>query len=109
MRGGQAGGFMHSLPPRPDMPFDPKVMEAFLQMGAMGMPYSGMPNFPQQSFGGGKSQSRKRGRCRDFDTKGFCSRGSTCPYDHGNEPILMPQGNDGKSDQRYHSLHLLVY
>ncbi|KAJ4012867.1 hypothetical protein NW752_006138 [Fusarium irregulare] len=94
MRGGQAGGFMHSLPPRPDMPFDPKVMEAFLQMGAMGMPYSGMPNFPQQSFNGGKNQSRKRGRCRDFDTKGFCSRGSTCPYDHGNEPILMPQGND---------------
>ncbi|KAG8667258.1 hypothetical protein FPOAC2_12416 [Fusarium poae] len=93
MRGGHAGGFMHNLPPRPDMSFDPKAMEAFLQMGSMGLPYPGMPNFPQQGFGG-KSQSRKRGRCRDFDTKGFCSRGSTCPYDHGNESIFMPSGND---------------
>ncbi|KAF5243674.1 hypothetical protein FAUST_2757 [Fusarium austroamericanum] len=93
MRGGHAGGFLNNLPPRPDMPFDPKVMEAFLQMSSMGAPYPGMPSFPQQGFGG-KNQSRKRGRCRDFDTKGFCSRGSTCPYDHGNESIFMPSGND---------------
>lgn len=97
---------MHNLPPRPDMPFDPKVMEAFLQMGSMGMPYPGMPNFPQQGFGGGKNQSRKKGRCRDFDTKGFCSRGSTCPYDHGNEPIFMPSGNDGEFNHWHHGSYL---
>ncbi|KAF4345188.1 RNA-binding [Fusarium beomiforme] len=93
-KGGRPGASMHNLPPRPDMPFDPKVMEAFLQMGSMGMPYPGMPNFPQQSFGGGRNQLRRRGRCRDFDTKGFCSRGSTCPYDHGNESIFVPPGTD---------------
>ncbi|KAF5026719.1 hypothetical protein F66182_1187 [Fusarium sp. NRRL 66182] len=100
MRGG--GRRMHNLPPRPDMPFDPKAIEAFLQMGPMGMAYPGMPNFAQQGFGGGRNQPRRRGRCRDFDTKGFCSRGSTCPYDHGNESIFVPPGNDGESD-RYHT------
>ncbi|KAH7238850.1 hypothetical protein BKA59DRAFT_424233 [Fusarium tricinctum] len=94
VRGGRSGGLMHNLPQRPDMPFDPQVMEAFLQMGSMGMPYPGISNFPQQSFGGGRNQARKRGRCRDFDTKGFCSRGSTCPYDHGNESIFVPPGTE---------------
>ncbi|CAJ0549038.1 Ff.00g026510.m01.CDS01 [Fusarium sp. VM40] len=94
VRGGRPGGLMHNLPQRPDMPFDPQVMEAFLQMGSMGMPYPGISNFPQQSFGGGRNQARKRGRCRDFDTKGFCSRGSTCPYDHGNESIFVPPGTE---------------
>ncbi|PCD43686.1 hypothetical protein AU210_002776 [Fusarium oxysporum f. sp. radicis-cucumerinum] len=98
MRGGRPGAPTHNLPPRPDMPFDPKVMEAFLQMGSMGMPYPGMPNFPQQGFGGGRGQPRRRGRCRDFDTKGFCSRGSTCPYDHGNESIFVPPGTDAEYD-----------
>lgn len=96
VRGGRPGGLMHNLPQRPDMPFDPQVMEAFLQMGSMGMPYPGISNFPQQSFGGVRNQARKRGRCRDFDTKGFCSRGSTCPYDHGNESIFVPPGTEGK-------------
>lgn len=103
MRGGRPGAPTYNLPPRPDMPFDPKVMEAFLQMGSMGMPYPGMPNFPQQGFGGGRGQPRRRGRCRDFDTKGFCSRGSTCPYDHGNESIFVPPGTDAG---KFHITHL---
>ena len=53
---------------------------------SMGMPYPGMPQFP--GAGGRGGRQRKRGRCRDFDTKGFCARGSSCNYDHGN-------GNDG--------------
>lgn len=68
-------------------PFDPQnpiPMEAFL---ALGMPYPGMPPFPSGPRGG---RSRRRGRCRDFDTKGYCSRGGTCPYDHGNESMYMP-------------------
>lgn len=70
--------------PPPGMPqFDPNnPMEAFLQMQAMGFP---LPT----GFHGGKNQ-RRRKRCRDFDKKGFCSRGSTCQYDHGHEPIYVP-------------------
>lgn len=27
---------------------------------------------------------RKRGRCRDYDTKGYCARGPNCLYEHSN-------------------------
>ena len=88
MRGRQP---MYGLPSQPDLSsFDPNnPMEAFMQLQAMGMQYPGLPKFPP-TFDQGRNQPRKRGRCRDFDTKGFCSRGSTCKFDHGNESIFVP-------------------
>nr|CAD7266537.1 unnamed protein product [Timema shepardi] len=32
--------------------------------------------------------SSKR-RCRDFDEKGYCMSGDVCPYDHGNDPVVV--------------------
>lgn len=29
-------------------------------------------------------------RCRDYDTKGFCSQGASCPYEHGNDHFVTP-------------------
>lgn len=75
-------------------PFDPNnPMEAFMRMQAMGMPFPGMPEYFSQN--GNRRQQRRRGRCRDFDTKGYCARGSTCMFEHelGN-PL---QGDDGKT------------
>lgn len=34
-------------------------------------------------------QSPKRQRCRDFDDKGYCVRGETCPWDHGINPVVL--------------------
>lgn len=34
-------------------------------------------------------QSPKRQRCRDFDDKGYCVRGETCPWDHGVNPVVL--------------------
>lgn len=31
----------------------------------------------------------KRQRCRDFDEKGYCVRGETCPWDHGINPVVF--------------------
>ncbi|OXA53251.1 RNA-binding protein 26 [Folsomia candida] len=28
-------------------------------------------------------------RCRDFDEKGLCMRGELCPFDHGNDPVVL--------------------
>lgn len=28
-------------------------------------------------------------RCRDYDEKGFCMRGDLCPYDHGNDAVVV--------------------
>lgn len=70
-------------------PQNPNPMEAFM---ALGMPVPGVgPPLPSPVSSRGGRQRRSR-RCRDFDTKGFCSRGATCPYDHGNEvaPFVPP-------------------
>ena len=37
--------------------------------------------------------SRKRRRCQDYDTKGYCVRGSACHFDHGNDHIVA-SGHD---------------
>lgn len=28
-------------------------------------------------------------RCRDYDEQGFCMKGDLCPYDHGNDPVVL--------------------
>jgi RNA-binding protein 26 len=95
-----------SLPP--GMPaFDPNnPMEAMMQMQAMGL----LPPMPKmyQPLGGRGGRPRRRGRCRDFDTKGYCSRGSSCMFDHGNESVYVPpagnMGNDGRCYPYLHSV-----
>ncbi|KAF2456240.1 hypothetical protein BDY21DRAFT_348342 [Lineolata rhizophorae] len=61
------------------------------------------PGFPrpgQQRSPSGDMPPRKFGqRCRDYDTKGFCSRGANCPYDHGPEAEAYdPQNASLKMD-----------
>uniref|UniRef100_A0A1A9WUA2 C3H1-type domain-containing protein n=1 Tax=Glossina brevipalpis TaxID=37001 RepID=A0A1A9WUA2_9MUSC len=34
-------------------------------------------------------EPEKRQRCRDFDEKGYCVRGETCPWDHGVNPVVF--------------------
>lgn len=36
----------------------------------------------------------KRQRCRDFDEKGYCMRGETCPWDHGVDPVVLEDINN---------------
>lgn len=33
-------------------------------------------------------------RCRDYDNKGFCTRGVSCPYEHGEDRLIVPSAND---------------
>ncbi|KAF9334242.1 hypothetical protein BG006_002491 [Podila minutissima] len=40
------------------------------------------------SLGYGQDRT-KRQRCRDYDEKGFCMRGDLCPYDHGEDRIVV--------------------
>lgn len=51
-------------------------MSSFMAMQAM---------FPMTT-----APQRRKERCRDYDTKGFCVRGSACPYDHGNDHLVAP-------------------
>jgi hypothetical protein len=90
-KNGRAGGLNAQAPafaPMPNMPpfnpsmgdvppFDPTNPMAFLAMAAaFGINLPGMP--PMPAFNAEASNIR----CADYDTKGFCAAGSTCPYRH---------------------------
>ena len=75
------GGLEDGMPMGMAPPFDLESQMAALT--SMGIFHPGIPQqFP--GAGGRGGRQRKRGRCRDFDTKGFCARGSSCNFDHGN-------------------------
>lgn len=93
------------------MPFDPNdPIGAMMAMQSLGLPpLPGLPPFPQVGspngqpprFGvqgsplaNGRSVSGIRGRCRDYDMKGFCTRGDACHYLHDPDRIVVP-GSDG--------------
>ncbi|KAK0722270.1 hypothetical protein B0T26DRAFT_739541 [Lasiosphaeria miniovina] len=85
------------LPPPPvgGGNFDPAAAHfspnAAMEMlfGIRPMSLSGNPgvlDFSSQARGAGQ-QSRRRPRCRDYDSKGYCARGSTCNFEHGDESL----------------------
>jgi len=113
-RGGRptsANNNMSQLPPSLGaMPqFDPNnPLAALMAMQAMGMP--SLPGMPQLPFapspsGLGSSPSpfapqnslppkRTGERCKDYDNKGFCALGASCPYEHGNDHFVVPSNQD---------------
>jgi len=99
----QKPNLSHTPTPPAGFPqFDPNnPMAAVMAMQAL---MGGM--MPQQPSGFGQAQSpqgwrdapplKKRGeRCRDYDNKGFCVRGSACPYEHGNDHLVIPAQSEG--------------
>jgi len=48
------------------------------------------PGPPPQGDSSSQSQgSSGSSRCRDFDEKGLCMRGELCPFDHGQDPVVL--------------------
>lgn len=108
-RGGrqQYGGapMTQQMPQMPGMPpfdFDPSIMDpnnplaslmAFQQaMGGMMPNMPGMPGFPMPGAQTPSNGNRGGRRCRDYDTKGFCARGASCNFEHGDDPYIV--GNE---------------
>ncbi|KAK5116546.1 hypothetical protein LTR85_009171 [Meristemomyces frigidus] len=87
-----------SMPtPPPGMPpFDPNnPMASIMAMQQiMGLPLPQMPNGGSPPATNGFSQPRSGQRCRDYDARGFCARGISCPYEHGDNPYVVPQQSD---------------
>lgn len=116
------------MPPMPPMPpgmqlppgippFDPQnPMAAFmaLQEAMQGMPgMPGMAGFPpngpqapQDMRSNNLGPKGRRGRCRDYDTKGFCARGNSCKYEHGQDSIYVHPGANDEYDPTNASLML---
>lgn len=49
---------------------------------------------PSRSISPTLAASKKSQRCRDFDEKGYCMRGETCPWDHGVDPVVLEDLNN---------------
>lgn len=83
----------HPPTPPPGFPvFDPtNPMAAFSMMQTMFPQMIGMlppsPNGEPGTFG-------NKLRCQDYDSKGYCTLGSSCPYEHGNDPIVAPRDDE---------------
>lgn len=109
-------GFPGMVPPVPPFPFDPNdpmaAMMAMQMVGFPGMPVlpPGLPPLPSPfsptNFGqdpmaqtmpatDGRSTKKINERCKDYDEKGFCARGNTCPYDHGVDHMVVPGQSEG--------------
>ena len=102
----QAASPMGSFPNMPQLPqgmhFDPNdPVTAMIAMQAMGLPpLPQMPGFPPIGSPNGHSHPRQqnatgfkngqREKCRDYETKGFCLRGDSCPYLHGTDRLVVP-------------------
>lgn len=89
-------------PPAGMPPFDPNnPMAAILAMQAMGFPLPSFPTPGSPGVGGpqrpNNTQPTRKPRCRDYDQKGFCARGNTCMFEHGEHSIFVPPG--GKADE----------
>lgn len=105
-------GFLGTTIPPPSLPFDASdPIAAMMAMQAMGLPaFPGIPQLPQptspasfEPFGAQPATNSDRSnkptskvRCRDYDTKGYCTRGNSCPYAHGHDHIVVP-GQEGRA------------
>lgn len=95
------GGFpgMPPAPPSGFPQFDPSdPMAAMLALQSMGFPQlPGMPNLSALAQNqNGSPPAKIPQRCNNYDTQGFCVLGSTCPYQHGPEPLVTSTKDDGK-------------
>ncbi|TKA24829.1 hypothetical protein B0A50_06558 [Salinomyces thailandicus] len=81
---------LHAQPPGMP-PFDPNdPMGALIAMGQLlGLSMPPMPDGGFAAAPGGSGQ-----RCRDYDTKGFCVRGVSCPHEHGDNPYVVPHHHE---------------
>lgn len=88
--GAPAGLFQnHAFPPAAlpsaELEYDPMPlmpnMDALLS-GFHAPPPGGFPPGAPHFSAPAKGQVSRRRRCRDYDAQGFCTRGSTCQYEH---------------------------
>jgi len=78
--------FMPQIPiPPPGMPpLDPNDPIASILAMQQLQQAMGLPPMPQVST---------KQRCRNYDEKGFCARGHTCKFEHGQDSVFVPPPN----------------
>nr|POE75115.1 putative rna-binding protein [Quercus suber] len=84
-------GFPGSLAGFPGINPDPADPSALIQVMQQMM---GMMAGMAEANAAMQSKHLKQ-RCRDYDTKGYCTRGASCLFDHGDDRYVVPSWNSG--------------
>ncbi|KAL8886448.1 MAG: hypothetical protein Q9215_005854 [Flavoplaca cf. flavocitrina] len=98
--------YPNTAPPPPDLnePLMAMMMQAIGMQAPQqtptappnGYPSTGQNTSPYNEFGRNKINAR----CRDYDTKGYCVKGNTCPFEHGNDHVVAPGQDVAEYDPR---------
>lgn len=88
-------------------------MAAMLALQTMGFPQiPGLPlPVPPQAAGQGQQQqpgelpAKSSQRCPLYETQGICYLGAACPYQHGQDSLVVPPKDDGKDPTFSRFLH----
>ena len=102
--GTSVGSALPGMPPLSGMPLpDQEAMSTMMALSTvLGMP----PPIPPAQPSGGNAhvqgtrdagKTRINARCRDYDTKGFCLKGIVCPFNHGDNQVVVPGQPEGAS------------
>ena len=97
--------------PPPSLPFDPSnSLATMMTLQAMGLPaFPPIPPLPQAisstdssdltaqppPFPGLSPERTINPRCRDYDTRGYCTMGDSCPFEHGQDRMVVPAQEGG--------------
>ncbi|KAF3062289.1 hypothetical protein GL218_03641 [Daldinia childiae] len=77
----------HGIPP---INLD-NLMENIQRMNQLDIPIPQLPDLPKPVYSGSiPPPRRRRQKCRDYETRGYCSRGSNCKFEHGSDSLMMP-------------------
>ncbi|KAL2189781.1 hypothetical protein L209DRAFT_749669 [Thermothelomyces heterothallicus CBS 203.75] len=76
----------------PDVPPGPSTVGYFDPKGGMGAMYgmSLAAGHPMPELARGHFPPKKRKKCRDWEKKGYCPRGTNCMFAHSNDPVYPP-------------------
>ncbi|KAI1081672.1 hypothetical protein F5B20DRAFT_52004 [Whalleya microplaca] len=74
-------------------PIDPNsIIENIQRLQQLGIPIPQLPELPRPTYSGSAMPPprRRKQRCRDYDMKGYCSRGNNCLFEHGPGSLYIP-------------------
>ncbi|KAI0841361.1 hypothetical protein F5Y06DRAFT_261370 [Hypoxylon sp. FL0890] len=75
------------------------IIDSIQRLQQLGVHIPQLPDLPKPVYSGTIPPPRRRKRCRDYDTKGYCSRGSNCKFEHGAEPVMVPPLGPSPGDE----------
>ncbi|KAI0161883.1 hypothetical protein GGR52DRAFT_561434 [Hypoxylon sp. FL1284] len=76
------------------------LMDPSVLIQQLGLPIPPTTDFPKPVYSGASpAPRRRRQRCRDYDTKGYCARGNSCRFEHSADPAFMPSLGPSANDE----------